>query len=132
MPPDPTRRATLLALAARAEAGEQDTGLSNDIWVAIGWQRPNMLEAPNNRAWHGPHGGWHPGPRPDLTRSIDAQEAVGPRIIMSRWFEARTGCWRAEAQCGDYFETSDAAPTEPLARLAAKLRALAAQEDGDG
>lgn len=119
MPSDP---ATLRALAARAEAGGDDA-LSDDCWRALGhtpwtgdlWHHPDCL-----------------GPirRGDLRRSLDAQEGVGPAVLFVRHFDG--GKWRAETERGVYFEDEATAPTEALARLAAKLKALAAQMEAAG
>lgn len=123
--PDPTRKENLHVLAARAEAGG-DERLSDDCWRAMGWTLPDQL------AWVTPTGRRVPGPRPDLRHSLDAQEALPGRIDqvfaiyapetsdIKHWFASGRPECPAESR----------APTEPLARLAAKLRAMAAQEDG--
>ncbi len=123
-----TRSETLLALAARAEAGG-DATLSDDVWRALGWEQRGRgwlepwetepLETPPHRYWD--------GPRPELSRSIDAQEAVGPAIGgMQRTITGKYGA--IVYGCTDI----GTAPTEPLARLAAKLRALATEAGHGG
>lgn len=120
-------RSALLALAARAEAGG-DEALSDDVWRALGnvhwtgdlWHHPDKL------------GPFRLG---DLQTSLDAQAELPGRIVTSHfnwnWRSPPLGDhWFAEADDG---LKSARAPTEPLARLSALLRAMAAaKEDGDG
>ena len=133
---DPTRRDTLLALAARAEVGG-DAALSDDVWRAMGWEERGTAMTILPLRWVAPDRSVVPGPRPNLCTSIDAQEAALPgRIIRcecgSRPVDDDTIVWEHRADAlivGTHFwGFCRNAPTEPLARLAARLRALAAQE----
>lgn len=122
--------ATLLSLAARAEAGG-DAELDADICLALG------INGKQKRIYRRGH---YIGREPVLLRvetkwpplqtSLDALEAVGPAVLLVRHFDG--GKWRAETERGGYFESGNTAPTEPLARLAAKLRSLAAQMEAGG
>lgn len=123
-------RDEFLALAARAEAGG-DAGLSDDCWIALGWRRGCGSEV---NLWLSPLGAWHYGPRPDLRVSLDAVEEVPGRIVKALWL-SRSNRYGVETE-----ELPDAtqpvmpcfAPTECLARLAAKLHALAAAQKESG
>lgn len=115
----------LLALAARAEAGGGGA-LSDDVWRAMGWSyfgggewtRPEKSGDDPDRFVY--------GPRPSLDTSIDAQAELPGRIV-SMWHEADYVAAEARGLM------IGRAPTEPLARLAALLRAMAAaKEAGDG
>ena len=124
-------RATVLALAERAEAGG-DATLSDDVWRAMGWE-PRLM------GWYHKQSFSHiRGPRPNLAESIDAQEALPGRIVEVRHGDVSGHgdkvMWHARAmQDDDMGRRTTFAPTEPLARLAARLRAMAAaQEAPDG
>lgn len=118
---------TFLALAARAEAGGDDA-LSDDVWRALGWKE---VRSPVGRVY------WRKpinyeiffGPRPDLRRSIDAQAVLPGRIdcVMRR---PGDGIWGADVwQAAPKLSFVGRASTEPLARLAALLRAMAAAQE---
>lgn len=134
-------RATLLALAERAEGGETGPKFTAEIIAAI-VGAPKAEQSPTNGKWclYSDSGRlfeiWrtHPGldrvyrADIDLTTSIDAQEAALPGRIS---LVERDCEWRhvwCEGQ-----SSASSGPSEPLARLAARLRAMAAaQEAPDG
>lgn len=127
MSADPT---TLRALAARAEAGG-DATLSDDVWRALGWEQHGASMAWVTEYWtHPDHTSpqvGELGPRPDLLASLDAQEEVGPTIVRVQVYPNSVGAW---AVLETNLQVSRAhAPTEKLARLAAKLYALAAEAE---
>lgn len=118
----PADRTELLALAARAEAGGDDR-LSDDVWRAMGWRDDGLYDA--REVWLPPErGNWVLGPRPDLTTSIDAQEALPARITTVT--EQVDGSFYALAYTESGHSGSAVGPSEAAARLAAKLRAMAA------
>ena len=132
-----TAATTLLALATRAEAGGDDA-LSDDCWRALGWRE---ITARNNDGppyfaggWQNAERGYVPGPRPDLRDSLDAVEEVPGRIVKVQWLPQHNR-WGAETEAVTQFPDIclvSIAPTEILARLAAKLRALAHKESNHG
>ncbi len=117
----------LLALAARAEAGG-DATLSDDVWLEMGW-RPWSR---NVEVWTPPGGGPRQA-RPDLTHSIDAQAELPGRI---REIETEPdGTISAGAVLNKVLCYGEARGehAEERARLAAKLRAMAAAaQESDG
>lgn len=114
----------LLTLAARAEAGG-DVTLSDDCWRAMGYMRFGVQ-------WTAPDGITSFRPRPDLCTSIDAQAALPGRVVECR--QMRDGSWRAWPEGHETLDVGVGghAPTEPLARLAALLRAMAAKDNEHG
>ncbi len=131
---------TLLALAARAEAGG-DATLSDDVWRTMGWERHEIQMAWWTECWtHPSRGEDNPeyGPRPDLQISLDAQSELPGRIVSVDLAtdEAGKECWFAypdqKTEGDDPEPVQGCASTEALARLAALLRALAQKESGDG
>jgi len=99
---------------------------------AMGWE-PRLM------GWYHKQSFSHiRGPRPNLAESIDAQEALPGRIVEVRHGDVSGHgdkvMWHARAmQDDDMGWRTTFAPTEPLARLAARLRAMAAaQEARDG
>lgn len=115
--------AVFAALAARAEAGG-DATLSDDVWRAMGW-----FERDCRRYWFRPDNTVCWGPRPDLCTSIDAQAALPGRLIAVQWDDNRNCRVVTEAANGTRWYS--VAPSEPLARLAALLRAMAAKDPAD-
>lgn len=122
MRPDPE---TLRALALRCEAGDET--LSDDVWRTLGYTRwtGDLWNFPDTLG---------PIRLGDLCCSIDAQAALGVRVLTVAWFDTNDGSgWREECRAHAYVAsdlTSSAfAPTEPLARLAAILRCLAARAE---
>jgi hypothetical protein len=118
--PDPD---TLLALAARAEAGG-DATLSDDVWRALGWQNRHGY------GWRLPPSFAEKRSLPDLTRSIDAQAELPGRIlrvVLDQFTGAPYFVVRAEIpfEGMSYRSGEGKAYTEILARLAARLRAIA-------
>lgn len=121
MTPSPT---TLLSLAARAEAGGDDY-LSDDCWSALGW------EFGGGESWKSPDGVWFDEHRPDLQASLDAQEALPAKVVSMAVTPAGSTAWAADGY-SEIIRGRGRAPSEKLARLAALLRALAAQEEPSG
>lgn len=130
MKPDP---AALIALAERCERGEEGEQIEGDILLATA---PDIGVKPWRRDRRK---GWlrvfwddsdpddeHRVEAPNYTTSIDAQAALGVRIIGVRWIPIRR-FYQASATAEEGIATHASAPTEPLARLAAILRALAAR-----
>lgn len=121
MPHDP---ALLRSLAERCEAGEAD-GLCDDVWRALGWS------VDERRRWLSPDQRiLDRSPRPDLCRSIDAQAVLGVLVVGVGATPFKPG-WAATAEVADGDERTAFAPTEPLARLAATLHALAAKAEAE-
>ncbi len=122
MRPDPE---TLRALALRCEAGDET--LSDDVWRTLGYTRwtGDLWNFPDTLG---------PIRLGDLCRSLDAQAALGVRITnleaTHSWPEKVWG-YLACAWVEDTHHRSwcQRAPTEPLARLAAILRALAVRAE---
>ncbi|HXT81405.1 MAG TPA: hypothetical protein VN702_17715 [Acetobacteraceae bacterium] len=118
-----TRRTELLALAERVEAGETGRDFDNEICLSIGWTVFDTAECtllpPSKTDWA------DATQPPCLTTSIDAQAALPGRIVLSeleQWpdkFAARA-CRDERTGWGE-----GRAKTEPSARLAALLRAMA-------
>lgn len=140
---DPT---ILLALATRAETGG-DAALSDDCWSALGWAeyrgRSPDTRVEKTLGWYRPEKEFsvglarefrriERGPRPDLTRSIDAQAELPGRI---KEVETKLdGMISAGAVFGKVLCYGEARGenSEQRARLAAKLRAMAAQKESGG
>lgn len=138
---DPTRKENLHVLAARAGAGETGQKFTAEIVAAV-VGAPAVEQSRLNGRWciYDDQGRlWQFAKEHDalaivfrhdmdLSKSLDAQAALPGRVVSIRWhWDAKQ--WRASVENQDRYSF---APTEPLARLAAKLRAMAAQEDGDG
>ncbi len=121
----------LLALAARAEAGtwsrEDDATLVEQLGGKVHTDREWRLVTSFDGT---PDGAlvpiWH------YDKSIDAQAELPGEIYGCRRSFSEGTTWRWEAFAGG--PHVGRAPTEPLARLSALLRAMAAaaQESGDG
>ncbi len=124
-----TRRTELLALADRVEKGETGRAIDGEIWLVTIW---TDTDEGHYRSWTMQNG------RTDLTRqmfvdawtpaftiSIDAQAAL-PRRIVKVW--TTPDGMGAEAESGSVISECVSASTEPAARLAALLRAMAAAE----
>ncbi|KCZ47728.1 hypothetical protein [Hyphomonas sp. CY54-11-8] len=136
-----TKTETLLALAARVEAGETGRELDAEIFVALGWVPSEAAlvggTEPILMVTHPDHvGGTHTPLK--ITTSLDAIAALTERVLPEGKWEISTGrrcpgedCWWATAIIGAR-RYKVHAPTEPAARLAALLRALAEKEKEDG
>lgn len=112
-----TRREELLALAVRVEAGEAGPELRFWVWW---WARANNGGAPPDPEYAARNIKQNDAPRYEL--SIDAQAALPGRIV--KVWTAPDGMG-AEAVSGSVISECVYAPTEPAARLAALLRAMA-------
>lgn len=126
MPSDPE---TLRALAARCEAGESGARLDREIAYALGLGKSRGF-AYSGRLYateSGPTFDVAPMPEwPPLTSSLDAQAALGVRIGSVVCVDDGE---RVSAVTWGRPRFGASAPTEPLARLAAILRALAARAE---
>lgn len=123
--------ATFRSLAARAEAGEWSREDDAKLAELLG------AKVHTDREWHvvGSFGDTSYSalaPILHYNESLDAQEAVGPRIEVVLWMPClKPDTYRAETGGRHDHGTIcvGEATTEPLARLAAKLRALAAEAE---
>lgn len=142
-----TKTETLLALAARVEAGETGRELDAEIFVALGWVPSEAAlvggTEPILMVTHPDHvGGTHTPLK--ITTSLDAIAALTERVLPGHYIEVSgprkylniptpvPNYWKAVLSSGQHgFSGVDWiawAPTEPAARLAALLRALAEKE----
>ncbi len=123
-----TKADTLRSLADRCEAGESGREIDREISGALrlvwttdrGW----MVSATTPLDWYPKHGGW--------TTSLDATEALRQRVLPG-WLPWQLSYNGDGTVSFELIETPSAAtegstaPTEPLVRLAAILRAMAAE-----
>lgn len=142
-----TNRETLLALAARVEAGETGIAVDAEIFRAFGSPLPDMFLGTNvNLEWNDDgHARMNFGELsikytpPAVTTSLDAIAALTERVLPEHQYHVGytwpnqfgdVGGHYAEIELafGAGIGRSDGAPTEPAARLAALLRALAEKE----
>lgn len=120
-------RAELLALAERVETGETGYELSDACWVAAGWRN-------DGRYWYSPTDGLVCAViMPDLSASIDAQAELPAQVVHVIWRGTVDGKYEATALAtpdadGERWSGTGCASTEPAARLAAILRAMAEKE----
>jgi len=120
------------ALADRVDAGERGDITDRNIAEAVGWR------------WHGGHAMYWTDPAgrmvgnvPEWSRSLDATEALRAEKLPGwRWDDIRElrnsrGWIAALVRHGRGTRCSGLTSTEPAARLAAVLRAWAAQQETD-
>lgn len=111
-----TRRTELLALAERVEKGGTGYALSDACWSAFGWRN-------DGRYWRRPADGLIEAViMPDLTYSIDAQAAMPGYVHHLIRVTGKDDLVHWVATAG---ASTGTARTEPAARLAALLRAMA-------
>lgn len=128
MTSDPDRARALLALAERVKTEHQTYGLLNQVLTAFGWQ-----EHTPHAVWLCPQGLITPiRDRPNPLTSRDAAAGAMPEGWRIGHMAQDEDSFYVEAyrEEPDNFASAEA-PTEPRARTAAALRAMAA-EVGNG
>lgn len=126
-------------LAKRLEAGECGREIDRAVALATGWRRVTPSQARNKHGFWVAPGDWlglpdrlareeHRDP-PAVSTDLTACEAFRERVLPGAYWEDLTedsGKQSWSATLNRPFGAGDA-PTEPAARLAATLRALAAK-----
>lgn len=118
----------MTTLATRIETEEPSQALLEAMAVAAGWTR--HIQRPHRPKWLAPDGTWRVEPPPWLT-DLTAAAGLMPEGWIVRIGQVRFGIWHAQAWRGDksFKSPSDAAAvatTEPRARAALAMRAVAA------
>lgn len=116
----------LRALAARVLAEEPSDDLRDAVLVALGWT--TRMEW-NGTFWVRPDGKKHTSGTPNPLTSLDAAASAMPAGWTVRLFQAPGGDWHVrlfDPSCMMRWATMDPI-TEPRARTAAALRAMAAE-----
>lgn len=115
----------LEALADRVEREEPSDALKGKLMAAIGWHLEYIGPSTRFLVWRRPNGAVYVGALPDPLHSLDAAASLVPEgWIMADLIQTPT-VWQASLWREDETMAHAMAPTEPRARTAAALRAIA-------